>query len=448
MSNESIFEKTSPVKLFFLAAIPGGISMLAASLYGILDGIFIGQLLGDNAFAALNLAFPFVIINFSLADLIGVGSSVPISIHLGKKEDKEANNIFTCACLMIFITGTVMGAAIYFAAPWLLSLVGAKGDLADLAVQYMRVYAITSPVTTIVFAMDNYLRICGKIKKSMFLNILMSVLSISFEILFLGVLKFGIWGAALASCGGMFICALIAFYPFLRGKLQLKLCRPKFSASMLKQIVFSGSPTFLSNIAGRIAAVFMNIMLLRFGGAAAVSIYGVMMYTGETVQSFLYGVCDSLQPAVGYNWGAGRLERVKAIEKCCFTASAVISLMSAALIALFPSQITSLFTQNTSAEFVSAAVLAMRLFSLTFITRWFSFAVQSYMTAVDKPVYASLLSVCTALVFPLLLLAAFYPLKLNGLWLNFPATYLLTAVTAAVILLLFKRSLMPAKNND
>lgn len=88
MNQEQLYEKTSPIKLFFLAAIPGGISMLASSLYGLLDGIFVGSILGEASFAALNLAFPFVVINFSLADLIGVGSSVPISIQLGQKKEK------------------------------------------------------------------------------------------------------------------------------------------------------------------------------------------------------------------------------------------------------------------------------------------------------------------------------------------------------------------------
>lgn len=436
-NNNNFFIKTHPVKLFFLAAIPGGISMLAASLYGILDGVFIGQILGETAFAALNLAFPFVIINFSLADLIGVGSSVPISIHLGKKEDEEANNIFSCACLMIVITGALMGGVMYVSAPTLIGLLGAEGTLSEFAVQYMRVYALCSPITTIVFAMDNYLRICGKIRRSMILNILMSGLSATFEFLFLGIFRFGIWGAALATCLGMLICALLAFYPFMRGKLQLRLCRPRFSFSLVRHIILSGSPNFLSNIAGRVTEIIMSVVLLRFGGEAAVSIYGVLMYTGETIQAFLYGVCDSLQPAVGYNWGAGRKDRVSAIEKCCFTASAVISLTCAVLIFIFPSQITSLFVKDASTEFMNTAIFAMRIFSFTFIARWFAFAVQSYMTAVGKPVFAASISVSTAFVLPIILIAVFWELGLTGLWLNFPATYFLAAVLAFVILLRF-----------
>ena len=103
MESKALFSKTPPVKLFFIAAFPGAVSMLASALYQMMDGVFVGRFLGETPFAALNLAMPFVIINFALADLIGVGSSVPISVSLGRKKEQEANNIFTCACLMIFI---------------------------------------------------------------------------------------------------------------------------------------------------------------------------------------------------------------------------------------------------------------------------------------------------------------------------------------------------------
>ena len=110
-----------------MAALPGAIGMLASALYQLIDGILVGQVLGESAFAAINLAMPFVIINFALADLIGVGSSVPISVRLGQGEEKAANNIFTCACLMIVGTGALIGAVLFASAPFLLKLMGADG---------------------------------------------------------------------------------------------------------------------------------------------------------------------------------------------------------------------------------------------------------------------------------------------------------------------------------
>lgn len=441
MSSATLFSHTPPVKLFFLASLPGAISMLASALYQTIDGVFVGQFLGATAFAAVNLAMPFVIINFSLADLIGVGSAVPISVCLGKKQDREANNLFTCACLLIVGTGVLMGALLYATAPLLIRLMGAEGAFADLAVQYIRVYAICSPVTTIVFAMDNFLRICGLIRGSMFLNILMSILSAVLEFLFLGVFRWGIWAAALATCTGMFLCVVLALLPFLRGQTLLRFCRPRFHLRQIRQMVACGSPNFLNNIAGRITSILLNFLLVRMGGETAVSVYGVLMYADGFIQPLLYGMCDSLQPAVGFNWGAGKFSRVRAIEKCCFVASGVVSLVAVLVILLFPAPITHLFMADVSEDILAVAVGALQLFSLTYLTRWFSFATQSYMLAVEKPLPASLISVSTALLFPVLLVVLLWPLGLTGIWLNFAATALLAAILSAVILLTLRREL-------
>ncbi len=290
----ALFAKTPPLKLFFIAALPGAVSMLASALYQLLDGAFVGHYLGETAFAALNLALPFVIVNFALADLIGVGSAVPIAVSLGRGEAGEADNIFTCSVVMIIVSGAGVGALLYALAPALMAAMGAEGEFAVLAAQYLRVYALCSPLTTIVFAVDNYLRICGYIRGSMWLNILMSALSGVLEYVFLGVLGFGIWGAACATCAGMLVCALIAFVPFLSGRAQLKFTRPRLSAAMIREIVGCGSPNFLNNIAGRVTSIVMNAILVRLGGETAVSVYGILMYVEGFILPLLYGMCDSL----------------------------------------------------------------------------------------------------------------------------------------------------------
>ena len=441
MNSRALFLNTPPLKLFFLASLPGAVGMLASALYQLIDGVFVGRFLGETAFAALNLAMPFVIINFALADLIGVGAAVPISICLGRKQDKEANNIFTCACLMIFAAGIVVGALLYALAPALIAAMGADGDFARQAVAYLRVFALCSPVTTIVFAVDNFLRICGRIRTSMVLNLLMSAAIVALEFLFLARLHWGIWAAALSGCIGMGLSAIAALLPFLLGKLQLRFTRPRFHAAMIRQIVICGSPNFLNNIAGRITSILMNWLLVRLGGETAVSVYGILMYAEGFIQPLLYGMCDSLQPAVGYNWGAGIFSRVRAIERCCFAASAVISLLSAVLLFLLPRQVTVLFMAGAGSQVLEMAVPAVQLFALTYLTRWFSFSTQSYMLAIEKSIAAAVISVSTALLFPVLLVAVLWPLGLTGIWLNFALTSLLAGALSALVLLQKRREL-------
>ena len=119
-TSQSLFLNTKPSKLFLRTAIPGGISMLSSSLYGLFESIFIGKFLGTTAFAAFGMAFPLIILNFALAELVGVGSSVPISIFLGQKKDDKANNYFVCSILLTIITGFISGLTLYFASPFAL----------------------------------------------------------------------------------------------------------------------------------------------------------------------------------------------------------------------------------------------------------------------------------------------------------------------------------------
>jgi putative MATE family efflux protein len=423
--------------------------MLVSSLYQVIDGAFVGQILGTNAFAALNLVMPIVIINFAIADLIGVGSAVPIAIKLGEKDEKAASNIFSNACLMIIGSAAVLGAILFLFADNFVRLMGADEQLVTLAAQYLRVYAICAPFTTIIFAVDNYLRICGKIRYSMIVNILMSAISALLEFLFLFVFGFGIWGAALATCLGMFICAIIAFLPFFRGKTQLRFTKPKFDRKILGTILINGAPSFFNNIAGRITSIIINIFLLRLGGAVAVSAYGVLMYADGLIQPMLYGLCDSMQPAVGYNYGAKNFSRIAAIERRCFGISGVLSVVMVGVMLFAKEPIVNIFVKAEDTAVIAMSVHALSFFAFAYLTRWISFATQSYMSAIGKAGYATVIALCIAFVFPVLLIFSLGFLGLDGLWLNMPITCLLAAILAATLMIVhFRKEVKISASSD
>ncbi len=443
--SDHMFSTTRPVRLFFMVALPGLVSMLAMSVYSVIEGAFVGHLLGEAAFAAINLAMPFVMINFSLADLVGVGSSVPISIALGRQDKERANRFFSASLILIFSAAVLMGLILFFASPVLIRLIGAEGKLAALAVKYVRVYAIFSPVTTVVFAMDNYLRISGFVRYSMCLNIGMSLMTAGLLWLFLGVLDMHVEGSALATSISMTVAAILAFIPFLRRKTILRFTRPAIRATMLREIVACGSPVFLNNVAGRVASIVMNSALLRIGGVAlgqtAVAAYSVLMYAGDIIQPMLYGMSDSVQPAIGYNWGAKALDRVRALSKCSFAACGLVSLVGTAVMFFLPDRIVPLFVKADDAALFAMSVHAMRLFATAFLFRWFGYAIQGFYSAIEKPLPASIISVASAMVFPVIYIFALSPMGLDGLWLNLTATSLSVMLMAAVMLRLSQRTL-------
>lgn len=439
--SNKLYAQMPPVRLFFHAAIPGVISMFAMSIYSIIEGIFVGQFVGGDAFAAMNLAMPLVMINFALADMVGVGSSVPISIALGQKDEKRAGNFFSCAVILIVAASIVTGTVMFLFAPNIIRAMGAEDRVAELAVTYLRICAAMGPLSNLVFAMDNFLRISGFVRGSMLLNLFMSGLQIGFLILFVAVWKLELLGSSLAVNLGFCTCVLIALIPFVRGKSVLKFRRPKFSLQMLKQIVACGSPTFMNNIAGRLFSLVMNVLLLRMGGTLAVSTFSVLMYCSDLVQPMLYGLCDSMQPAIGYNWGAASYKRVKSLAKCVFTATAVVSGFAIVVMWGFPGQLVSLFVDSTDTALLELSTHALRLFSVEFFFWWFGYTAQSFYNAIQKPRNAAILTMSTAIIFPLIMVVVLWPLGLDGLWLNQAATYIPVGIIAFVMLRRTQKSL-------
>ncbi|MBP3893209.1 MAG: MATE family efflux transporter [Atopobiaceae bacterium] len=432
---------TAPTRLFITAAIPGAISMLASALYDVLDGVIVGQLLGSTAFAAVNLAMPFVILVFAVGDLIGVGSSVPIAIALGAGDDDRANNVFTCAVLGIFLLGAVLGGAFWMLAPPIMHALGATGALADDAAIFLRVYAATAPVTSLMFAVDNFLRICGKIRGSLCLNVFMAVLGAIVEYSLVRYAGLGVFGAALGYSIALIVSALVGMVPFLFGRYQLRFVRPHITWELSREICSAGMPAFLNNVAGRVTSVLLIAALLAQGGEDAVAVYGALMYASDVVFPLLYGTCDSLQPAVGYNLGAKRTDRVVKLEKRVFAACAAISVSLAVIMFAFPRELTLMFIANPSDSILSLAGSAFRLFSIAYFLRWLPMCTQAFYTAIERPKPASAFSLFSVLVAPLATLVLLDPLGLDGLWLNLPVATLASTAVAIVMLVRLRREL-------
>ena len=442
MKTEIMYATMSPWRLFFKVALPGMISMFAMSIYSIIEGIFLGQTLGESAFAAVNIAMPLVMINFSVADLIGVGASAPISIALGRKDHAEANNTFTCSAIMIFLASVFMGGMMFFAAEPLSRMMGADEALLDTTVRYLRTVALCSPLATIFFAMDNHLRISGYVKTSMIINIGCNILTIGLLAFFLLGCRMDVVGSALATSLSMCVSSVIAMIPFVRNKALLKFVKPKFNSGMVRKIVACGSPSFLSNISGRVTSILMNISLMTLGakvlgeggGTTAVAVYAILMYASDMCWPLLYGISDSLSPAIGYNWGAEDYSRVKKIAGTGFASTTLVGLISTSILFFFPGTIAALFANEEDVRLLAVSTHAIRIFCFAYAFRWLAVMTQSFLSAVQKPAQATIMSVGTALVFPVLLLGALWSFGLDGIWFNFVGVNGLAAILAVVLL--------------
>ncbi len=431
-----MFGVLSPTRLFFRCAVPSMISMAFTSLYTIADGVFVGRFYGAGALAAVNLVMPLVMISFALSDMIGVGASVQIAMRLGQGREKEASQVFSLASVLLLLLSLAVGLSGWLWARPLVTLLGATGELADMAAAYMRVYAVFSPLILCFFAVDNFLRICGRVRYSMIVNVAVSLANILLDALFIAVFRWGIASAALASCLCLAAGSLICFWPFLRGRLPLRFVRSRPSLRLLCNIAANGSSEFFSNIASSVCMVLFNEALLRISGYLAVAAFSIVMYVDSIVKSMLFGMADSVQPAISFNYGAGQVKRVFALERRAQAAAFLVS--TAAMLAMLWGGpfLIALFSAPGEHELLALSTRAMQLFALSYLVSWCASVSGSFFTALNRPVYSLLLSLCGTLLFPLAGLALLSGLLgLDGVWLSASLSGTLTLLLAAVFLL-------------
>lgn len=440
MEHQVMFEQLSPNRLFLRCAVPSMISMAVTSLYTVADGIFVGRYIGADALAAINLVMPFIMISFALSDMVAAGSSVQIAIRLGEKKEGEACRIFSFCSLLIFGISCVVGVVAYLCAGPLVRLMGADETVTALAVEYMRVYAVFSPLIMIFFALDNYLRICGKVRYSMLMNVFMALANIALDALFIVVFRWGIGAAALASSISLAAGTIIGFVPFLSRKLPLKLVRGGISLRLTGNILANGSSEFFSNISGSALMVIMNTVLLHLAGAAAVAAFSIVMYIDSIVKSLLFGMADSLQPAVSYNYGAGDRKRMFAIEKRLLLAGALLSILVLIGIQVGGEGLIPLFLEGGDDMLLEMSLRAMRLFSFAYLVCWFGIIISSFFTALNRPMFSLAVAFGQTLVFPLLCLSVLpWIWGLDGVWLTSLVSGMLTLLLGSAFLILVVR---------
>ena len=438
-TNSLIFENLHPTKLFIKCAVPAALSMIFSGLYSIADGIFVGRCIGSDALAAVNLVMPLIAISFALAELIAVGSSVQLATLLGQKEHELANRTFSVCIKVILSISVFIGLVFFFLCKPMLILMGAKGNALQYSIEYIRVYAIFAPLVIVYFAVDNYLRICGKQNYSMILNIVTAVSNIVLDFLLIVIWKQGVWAAAFASCISISFGTVMAFLPFLRKELELKFVKGWIPVKQFVQLAANGSSEFFANIAGSVFAFILNIVLLSIGGATAVAAMSVVMYVESLVAALIYGMVDSMQPAISYCKGAGLKKRVYALEKRVLIFAAIFSVITFLILRYCGAWVVQLFVKPGDTELLTLSIQAMSLYALSYLVNWIDGCLSGFLTALGEAGRSFIVSIAGTLIFPLVGLAVLVPsMGLNGVCLMPLFSGIISSILATILVVTIK----------
>ncbi|MDD2957709.1 MAG: MATE family efflux transporter [Lachnospiraceae bacterium] len=391
-------------KVFFYLTIPSILSMVFSSVYMMADGIFVGRFIGSQALAAVNLVMPIMMIVLALPNMIAVGSSVKVSTALGEGNIEKAKRLFSASVLMVTCTGLVFTLlGILFLKP-LIGTVIRDAALAALAYDYARFFVYGLPFIMPLFAMDNFLRVCGRAKYSMCVNVIVSVLNIVLDWVFIVQLHLGIEFSAISTGISMMLGSALSFAPFFTKKMTLHFAKPQISAKEVWGILYNGSSEFFSGIAGSFTATVINGFLLTLGGAAAVAGYGIVMYIDTLLVGVLYGVLDAIQPAVSYNLGAKEIKRTFSFFKISSITTAVVSLGCMVGILAFPDRLARIFAKGSDQEVMNMTIAALILFSPSYLFTWYNMVTSAFLTAMDQPKESMLIMAFRAIIFPLICL--------------------------------------------
>lgn len=423
MSSE-MFVNTHPVRLFFRCAVPAVVTSVFGALYSVVDGVFAGRYLGGHALAAVNIIMPVIMIVEAAANMIATGSSVNISILLGEGKRKEASEIFSFSVKFIIILSCIAGVCGFIFAGRFIEFIspGAGKEAIDMGTEYLRIYSLAAPLVPVYFATDNYLRVCGKQKTSMVINIASQLANIILDYLLIAVFHKGMWAAAFASCFSIAAGSLFSLIIFAAGKMDLYYIRSKISLSQFLHIIANGSSEFFSAVSVSVMSIIMNLFLLKYGGTTAVAAFSVVMYADGIIGMINFGICDSLQPAISYCYGSGERKRLKEIFKTEITAVIIISVISFLFMFYAGPFTTELFVKPGETELLAVSITAVKIFAFSYLTGWTDMCFSSFFTSIDKPFHSLVVSVSGSLILPvifLFVLAHFF--GLNGVWAMAPA---------------------------
>ncbi len=417
--DSEIFEKLHPAKLFFRLAIPSVITMLFGALYQITDGLFVGRFIGEDALAAVNIVMPVIMMVFAFSNMVATGASVRIAVLLGEKDGETASAVFSFTLKIIFLLSCIIGVIGFFFAEFFVKLLAptATQQAISYGITYIRVYALFLPFVTLFNATDNFLRVCGREALSMWLGIGSQLLNIVLDVILIAIFNQGVWAAAFTNCIAMALTTVITLCCFSGKRLDLYYTKRNIPARMLWQILANGSSEFFSNISVSVMSIAYNCFLLKYGGTTGVAAFSVIMYVDSIIGMSVFGICDSLQPAISYCYGARLDKRVKSLFKRVIFSAAVLSVGAMLFMLLAGRYVAPFFVRPEDTRLLASSIVGMELFSFSYLVGWVDMCYSAYFTAIEKPLHSLLISFFGTLVFPIFFLFVLTPhFALNGVW--------------------------------
>ena len=427
---------TKPVgRLLMQYALPAIVAMVAASLYNMVDSIFIGQGVGALAIAGLAITFPFMNLSAAFGAAIGVGSCTFISMKLGQRDYAIANKILGNCMMLNIVVGLCFGGICLLFLDPILRFFGASDNTLPYARDYMQIILCGNVFTHLYFGLNAVLRSASKPRHAMYATIFTVVVNTILDPIFIYGLDLGIRGAAFATVLSQFLALSWQWRLFSNKNelLHFDYSLFRLDKPIVKNIIGIGISPFAMNACSCIVVIFVNTCLMKHGGDLAVGAYGIANRIGFVFVIVAMGVNQGMQPIAGYNYGAQNYDRLRKVVKLAISCATVVCTVGF-LVAMFAAHpCARLFTKDES--LINLASTAIRMMMMMFPIVGFQIVVTSFFQSIGKAKVSMFLSLSRQLLFLVPALAIFSEIwGLWGIWSAMPFSDALATVVAAVMM--------------
>lgn len=373
-------------QLLLRLALPAVTAQVVNALYNIVDRMYLGHMKpdGDLAITGVGVAFAIIMFISALSALVGMGGGSRAAIRTGEGRTDLAEEILgNCTLLILLISAAVMAVFLPFQRPMLL-MMGASPETIDYAVNYLTIYLCGTVFVQISLALNNFITTQGFSTISMFTVIIGAVTNIVLDPIFIFGLDMGVQGAALATIIAQAVSAIwvLAFLTGKRTKLKIRLKYLRLKPRVLLPVVAIGVSPFIMQSTESLVNISFNSSLLKYGGNVYVGAMTICSSIMQVLSMIFQGLAQGAQPIVGYNYGAGKLDRVRKAFRLLITAGAVYAVSAWLLVQLFPHVFVALF--NDKPELVEAAVWALRIYLACFFMLGVQFSCQQTFVALGQ----------------------------------------------------------------
>lgn len=396
--------------------------MIFSSIYTIVDGFFVANFASKEAFTAVNLIFPVIMIVAGVGFMFGTGGSAFVAALFGKKEDEKARQAFSMVIYCSIILGAILSIIFFFLVePIVHASASVNPDTSAKTIENAILYGKIMIAGEVFFVLQNtfqpFFSVAEKPGLGFVFTLAAGLSNMLLDYILIGVLHLGVAGAAIASLIGMMVGSVgpLLYFSFNK-KNRIYLGKPEWNFIDLGKIMINGSSEFVSCISSSIVTMAFNIQLLKYVGENGVSAYGIIMYVSYVFAAIFIGYSIGISPVISYNYGAKNKKELTSLFKKSLILIAIAALCMWGLAEASSVPFSKMFSSG-SAELEALSEKAMRIYSFSYLIMGFTMFGSSFFTALNNGLISAVISIARTVGFQLLFVIVL-PLLMgvDGIW--------------------------------